>query len=252
MAERIAFHYVSKDSALHRWDARSKLLGLVMVTLSLLPTRFPLLLFHSGLLLALLFVSRFPWKAFFRDLRMWLVFLLFLSLLQTVSNSESSSLPLSWIPISREGLWTGVFTFWRLGLILGFGVLFTAVTRPRELQDALVWFLRPVPFLPARRIGLMAGLTLRLFTLLVEEGEEVKLAYRARYGDRCRNPWRRLKCLLLPILRRSFSRADEIAFALAARGYREDQPLRLPPLRLADLLPLPILGGLLVSAAFLG
>lgn len=252
MAERVAFHYVTGDSALHRWDARLKFFGLLMVTLSLLTTRVPILLLHSGLLFCLFAVFRLPWKLFSRDLRSWLLFLLVLSLVQAVSWSRPPSSFLPWISVSREGLWAGVLTFWRLGLLLGFGLLFTAITRPRELQDALIWLLRPLPFVPAQRIGLMAALTMRLFTILVEEAAEVQLAHRARLGHRQRNPWRRLKRLLLPILRRSFSRAEEITFALAARGYREDKPIVLPPVRLTHVLPLPLLGGLLLAATFLG
>lgn len=249
---RITFRYIGRNSPLHRWDSRPKLFGLLMVTLSLLSTRLPLLLLLSGLLFGLLVVFRFPWKTFIRDLRTWLLFLLVLSLLQTFSTSWTSEASLPSISVSRDGLLAGALTFWRLGLILGFGVLFTAVTRPRELQDALVWLLRPFPFLPAQRIGLMTALTFRLFTLLLDEAEEVRLAHRARLGDRCRNPWRKLKSLALPVLRRSFSRAEEVTFALAARGYCEDKPLGLSPLLISHLWPLPILGGLLLAGAFLG
>ena len=54
----------------------------------------------------------------------------------------------------------GIFSCWRLGLILGYSVLFTAVTRPRELQSTLIYFLKPIPLIPERRIGLMVSLTL--------------------------------------------------------------------------------------------
>ena len=87
----------------------------------------------------------------------------------------------------------------------------------------------------------MVSLTLRFFSLLLDQVEEVRLAYRARLGDRRRNPFRMAKSLGLPILRRSFLHADEVTFALAARGYREDIPFHLPGVPNSHWIPLAIL-----------
>jgi energy-coupling factor transporter transmembrane protein EcfT len=145
-----------------------------------------------------------------------------------------------------EGIYLGSFTCWRLGLILGYAVLFTSVTRPREIQDTLIWLLKPVPFIPERRIGLMVSLTLRFFSIILDQAEEVNLAHKARLGDRNRNPFRRAKFLALPLLRHSFSRAEEVTLALAARGYRDDLPLHLPKLPISHLILLFFLLGFFV------
>jgi energy-coupling factor transporter transmembrane protein EcfT len=71
------------------------------------------------------------------------------------------------------------------------------------------------------------------------------LANRARLGDRCKNPFRRAKSLALPILHRSFSRAEDVTLALAARGYREDVSTRLAELRRTHLIPLAMYLGVL-------
>ena len=117
-------------------------------------------------------------------------------------------------------------------------MLFTAVTRPRELQNALVWFLKPVPFIPERHVGLMVSLTLRFFSVILDQVEEVRLANRIRFGDRQKNPLRRAKSLALPILRRSLFRAEDVTLALAARGYRDDIPLMLPRMNRLQVIPL--------------
>ena len=119
---------------------------------------------------------------------------------------------------------------WRLGLILCYSVLFTFVTRPREVQDAVVWYLKPFPFLPARRIALMISLTIRFLPLILDRAEEVRAAERSRLGDLRKNPLLRARYFLLPVFRRSLLRANEMAVSLAARGYREDLPSDLPPL----------------------
>jgi len=223
----------------------------MMITVTLLNTEVLWFTLATGLLLCLSILARLPMRQFLRDFWTWTLFLLILFLFQASFTSGPGLTKLPWLPISQDGLKLGAFTCWRLGLILGYAVLFTAVTRPRELQNSVVWLLKPLPFLPGRRIGLMVSLTLRFFSLILDQAEEVRLAIKARMGDRCKNPFRKAKALSLPVLRRSLSRAEDVTFALAARGYRDDIPLRLPELKLSHLIPLPILSGFLLAVWFL-
>ena len=153
----------------------------------------------SAILIGLLILSRLPLSQFLRDFRAWAFFLFILFLFQAffAQGPRLSSVP--WLPVSKEGFRLGGFTCWRLGLILGYAVLFSAVTRPRELQDTVIWFLKPIPFLPERRIGLMVSLTMRFFSLIMDQAEEVHLAHMARLGDRNKNPFRRAKFFALPL-----------------------------------------------------
>jgi len=209
-----------------------------MVTATLLPTKMAWLFLDSGLLLGLLAFSRLPLRQFLRDSRTWAIFLLAFFLIHAFFSPGSRLPAVPWIPVSGEGLRLGGVTCWRLGLILGYAVLFTAVTRPRELQGALVWLLRPVPLIPERRVGLMVSLTLRFFSIILDQAEEVRLAHKTRLGDRHRNPFRKVKLLVLPVLRRSLFRAEDVTLALAARGYRDDIPLLFPRLDRSHVIPL--------------
>lgn len=248
---RLALHYFPGDSPLHRWDARCKFFGLLMITATLIQTRISWFIFDSILLFSLFFLSRLPLKNILRDLNSWMILLFVLFLFQVILTSGDRFPSFSWLPISKEGLLLGGLTCWRLGLILGYAVLFTAVTRPRELRDALIWILKPIPMLPERRIGLMVSLTLRFFSRILDQAEEVRLAHRARLGDRNRNPFRRIKFTALPILRRSILQAEDVTLALAARGYRDDLPLHLPKLPISHLITLIIFLGILMGMWFL-
>jgi len=240
---RIALHYFPGNSVLHRWDARCRFLGLLMITATLLQSKITWLTFDSVLLIGLLILSRLPLRQFFQDFWNWMIFLIALFLFQAFFTPGFRISLLPWLPVSQDGLRLGAFTCWRLSLILGYAVLFTAITRPREIEDVLIWLLKPVPFLSARRIGLMVSLTIHFFAIILDQAEEVRLAHNARLGDRNKNPFRRAKFLALPLLRRSFSRAEDVTLALAARGFRDDLPLRLPKLPLAHLIPIFILLG---------
>jgi energy-coupling factor transporter transmembrane protein EcfT len=209
-----------------------------MITATLLSSKFAWLTFDSILLFGLLILSRLPLRQFFRDFRIWAIFLIALFLFQVFFTLGPRVFTFSWLPISQDGLRLGIFTCWRLGLIFGYSVLFTAITRPREIQNTLIWILKPIPFLPGRRIGLMVSLTLRFFSIILDQAEEVRLAHKARLGDQNRNPFRRAKFIALPLLRRSFSRAEDVTLALAARGFRDDLPFRLPKLPVSHFFPL--------------
>jgi biotin transport system permease protein len=238
MARRIAFHYVPGHSLLHRWDSRCKVLGLLMVSFTLLRPNVTGLLLNSSFLLSLLLLSGVPLKQFIRDLRTWGIFLFILFIFQAVLTPGPKLSLLPWLGISKDGVLLGALTCWRLALLLSYAVLFTAVTRPREVRDSVIWFLKPVPFLPEGRIGLMVSLALRFFVLILDQAEETLLAYKARLGNLKKNPFRKARFLALPLLRRSFYRVDEVTFALAARGLREDLPVRLPRVKLSHWVPL--------------
>jgi energy-coupling factor transporter transmembrane protein EcfT len=238
MAQRIALHYFPGNSPLHRWDARCKFFGLLTITATLLQSKIPWLIVDSGILFGVLILSQLPLRQFLRDVRTWAIFLLILFLFQAFFAPGPRLSAFPWLPVSIDGLRVGSLTCWRIGLILGYAILFTAVTRPRELRDTLIWLLKPIPFLPERRIGLMVSLTLRFFSLILDQAEEVRLAHKARLGDENKNPFRKAKFLALPLLRRSFSRAEDVTIALATRGFRDDLPLHLPKMPFSHLIPL--------------
>lgn len=241
MAYGLALHYFPGNSPLHRWDARCKLPALLLITLGLLHAGIKGLVLFSVLFVTALFLSRLPLKRLLHDFKAWGFFLALIFFAKVLFSPGSRIPSLPWLPASQEGIRLGLLTCWSLGLVLGFGILFSAVTRPRELQNAVIWFLTPFPFLPARRIGLMVSLTIRFLPILFDQTEEVRLAFQSRLGNRRKNPFLRAKFLILPVLRRSLIHADEFALALAARGYREDLPLRLPSVptnhRLGLLIP---------------
>ena len=244
MVSRLTFHYYPGRSWLHRWDARCKLLGILLIGFQLFHADGFTLTALSVTLCAAFWLSRLP-AAFLRELRGWEFMLLAIFCVHAIFTPGSRFPAWPWLPITGSGLRRAVVA-WRLGLMLGYASLFTAVTRPRELLEALAWFLLPFRFLPTRRIAFMATLTMRFLPLMLDELGEVNQANKARLGERRLNPVTRAKHLFVPVLRRSFTRADELALALAARGYREDLAVEWPVFPPRHLIPVMLLGVLWV------
>jgi len=243
MANRLAFHYFPGRSFLHRWDTRCKLPALLLSTIGLLHMTAESLAIFTALLGALYMSARLPWKPLFSDLKGWALLLLLVFLAQAfLAPQASTPLPsAAGSPSIPPSIHLAALACWRLALIICYAILFTSVTRPRDLRNALIWLMSPFPFLPGRRIALLATLTVRFIPSLLDQADEIRQAIRLRAGNRRRNPIHRIKVVILPLFRRSLIRADETAMSLAARGYREDVCFHLPKLPLADSLALVLL-----------
>jgi len=258
---RIAFHYIPGNSFLHRWDARCKFLGFLILTATLIQIKISLFLFQSILLVSLFFLSKSPIQSLARDLRFWLLFLFLLFLFHSLFTPGKTLSFSPYLPLTKEGLFGGGLVCWRLGLILGYATLFTSVTRPRELRETIAWILKPIPLftsvtrprelretiawilkpipsIPNRRIGLMVSMMWRFFYRFLDHKEEVELAYQARLGNLNRNPFRKIKSLVLPLLRKALFEVEEVTYALASRGYHDRVPLFLPKLPLSHWIPI--------------
>ncbi len=234
MDSRLTLQYLPGDSFLHRLDTRCGLLALCACSMGILHMS-PAGMSLFSLLFLVLTLSLGRWKGMvFKALGGWSLLLFALFAVQAFSL-EPGARPFAAIPVTFQSLQLASLSCWRLALLLGYATLFTLVTSPRRLEEALAQILRRLPFLPARRIGMMVSLTLRFLPLLLLQAREVRLAFRSRLGEKRRNPVDRLRLFAVPILRKSLVRADELSYALAARGYREDRPIEAEPVPVLHL-----------------
>lgn len=245
MARRLALHYVPRSSIVHGLDARTKLFAVLLLSSALLrPSRLALAVVTLGLVTATA-AARLPWALLWRTCRGWLPFLGLVFFVQAFSLENVASKgamdealksfdPLgAWRAVSgffppRE-VFRALDTVWRLGLMVLWAVVFTAVTPPRDLQHAVLWLLRPLPFFPARRIAVMVALSLRFFAQLLDDLERIRLAERARSGDRPFRPFRRLRTFVSALFRKALAHSETTALAMAARDYREDIAVDISP-----------------------
>ena len=137
--------------------------------------------------------------------------------------------------------------------------LLTFTTSPAQLAhglEALLWPLARLGF-PVRELVMVLTIALRFVPTLFDEIDKIAQAQRARGIDVVsRNPWRRVQSwvpMFVPIFVSAFRRADELATAMEARGFRTARHrTRLYQLRLTyrDLAASLIV--LIVSLAVLG
>jgi len=226
MAELALWGYRPGRTLLHRLDPRFGLLILIMFSLTVLRAGLPALVLFSIACIGLSGHLGIGIARLIRELRYVAVLLLFIVAARGLVTAGHPIVSIFGLALTEEGVATGILIAWRLLIIIILGAMFMLSARPSAIKAAIEWYLKPVPWIPHARVGMMLGLLLRFIPVIFFQSGEVADAQRARGVERVKNPIRRLMILVIPLLRKLFLTADELATAMAARGYRDD---RTPP-----------------------
>lgn len=229
MMDKMIFgRYIPAESMLHRMDPRSKLilvfLFVCIVFLANNAMTYAVLTVYTLLMVAM---SKVPFKFLIGGLKpiIWLVlFTLFLHLFLTTEGKILFQY--GWIKIYEEGLRQGIFISLRFFLLILMTSLLTLTTTPIEITDGLETLLGPLKKVkfPVHELALMMSISLRFIPTLMQETDKIMKAQTARGVDFTGGPIKdRVKAiipLLIPLFVSSFKRAEELAIAMEARGYR--------------------------------
>ena len=125
------------------------------------------------------------------------------------------------ITITQSGLADGGLVCWRLALTVLTSIIFISTTRFKEVKAAVLWFLKPFPFIPAQRIALMMGLSLRFIPVILNRARTISDTQQARCIQNRKNPFYRTIKFTIPLLRKTFQEADHLAMAMEARCFSD-------------------------------
>jgi len=234
--------YVPRDSFVHRLDPRSKLLFLIF---------FALVVFWAnnwlsyGLLLCFLLIvilaSRIPGSYLLRGLKpVWFLIVFTVVLHLLVTKGGTVYVQWGWFSIEQAGVQQAIYMAFRLGALVTIGALLTLTTKPMDLTDGLERLLSPLKRfnVPVHELALMLSIALRFIPTLLEETDKIMKAQKARGVDFETGPLlKRAKHMIpivIPLFIGAFRRAEELALAMEARGYRGGEGrTRLRQLRLS-------------------
>lgn len=220
--------YVPKESFVHRLDPRSKLLFLIVfASIVFLANNW----LTNGLLLLFLLLSiisaRIGVPYLLRGLRpVWFIIVFTTCLHLFMTKGGAVYLRLGWLTVEEAGVYQAIFMTLRLTLLVLIGALLTLTTKPIDLTDGLELLLHPLKRLkvPVHEIALMLSIALRFIPTLLEETEKIMKAQKARGVDfETGSPLKRAKNMIpivIPLFISAFRRAEDLAFAMEARGYR--------------------------------
>ena len=223
MIELAAYRYRFGTSVLHQLDARFKLVFLVMLSFVSLKAQGAALAILTITLLALMINAGQTVKSLLTLLRYVIIFLVLIFIARALATPGATLFEYKTVTVTREGIHGGMLVCWRLMLVILIGLAFVTTTRTPEVKAAVEWFLSPVPLVPARRVSIMMSLVVRFIPVILDQAKETADAQRARGVENRKNPLYRLTKLLIPLMRRTFERADKLALAMEARCYTENR-----------------------------
>lgn len=231
--------YYPANSVIHRLDPRTKLVGTLVFLISLFAFRsFAAYAVATVFLAAVIRASKVPFKFMVKGLKA-IVILMMITVVFNMFLTPGEPLFSIWkLTITREGVVQAAFMAIRLTYLISGASIMTLTTTPNQLTDGLEKGLRPLNkiHVPVHDIAMMMSIALRFIPILLEETDKIMKAQMARGADfesggviqKAKN----MVPLLVPLFISAFRRANDLAMAMEARGYRGgDGRTKMHPLK---------------------
>ena len=220
--------YVPGHSVVHRMDPRAKLLLVFAYVLIVFLANNPIGYTFLGVYtLVIVAMSKVPVSFILRGLKPVLFIIIITFLLHIFMTKEGPLLfEWGWFSVYKGGLIQGILISLRFLFLILITTMLTLTTTPIEVTDGMESLMNPFKKLklPVHELALMMSISLRFIPTLMEETDKIIKAQTARGVDFSSGPVTdRLKAvvpLLVPLFIGSFKRAEELAIAMEARGYK--------------------------------
>lgn len=220
--------YIPGDSFIHKLDPRTKI---AIIFFFVVIVFFANSVMSYGVLtlfaLGSVFVTRIRVRYILKGLKpVWfLIAFTFLLHLFVTKEGEVITTILGW-DLHRGALIQGASISLRFFLLIMVTSLLTLTTTPIEITDAIEQLLGPLKKFrfPVHELALMMSISLRFIPTLMQETEKISKAQASRGVDFRTGAFKdRIKAvipLLVPLFVSAFKRAEELAMAMEARGYK--------------------------------
>lgn len=228
MSRVVIGQYIPGDSLIHRLDPRAKLLFVFvfffLIFLANNLSTYLILYLFSILAISL---SHIRFRLFLQAMKPVVFLILLTSVLHLVLTHGGRPLFVTpFFTVYEEGLRQVVFISSRFLILVVMASLLSFTTSSLDLTDALEQLMGPLKKIrvPVHELALMMSIALRFIPTLWEETTKIMNAQLARGANLdSGNIFKRLKAyipIFIPLFLSSFRRAEELAMAMEARGYR--------------------------------
>jgi len=223
VAEITPFTYRPGDSILHLLDTRLKFFIISLVNISMLPAGFISTGFYFFMLLFFFKKTGLRFFSMLSNMKFFLILLVFVFLARAFTITGDTVFSSFGVTVSNQGLAEGAMVAFKFFLIMLTGIIFSATTKPSSVKTAVQWFLKPVPFVPEKRVAIMISLALCFMPVILRQAKEVSDAQKARCAHLQKNPIRKTIGIVLPLLKKTFLSADNLILAMESRCYSDDR-----------------------------
>lgn len=208
---------------LHRLDVRCKFFVICLLSMAMIGAHFPVCCFYGLILLFFLKNSNLNVVTTLNHIKYFMLLLFFIVLARSITLEGDIFFSIYNLSITKQGLTDGLLVALKFFLVMLTGVIFSATTKPSCVKNAVQWGLRPIPFIPEKRVAIMISLSLSFMPVILNHGREISEAHKARCGDCEKNPVKKIIRLVLPLLKKIFLSADHLVLAMESRCYSDDR-----------------------------
>ncbi len=230
MLKDITFgQYYDTKSILHKADPRVKIILMILFIIFIfLAKNMFSLIFATACVLAVLMLTKVPFKIYLKNLKAILPVLIFTAIINLFYGDGGQVLISFWrFEVTTAGVYKSFFMAMRIVLLIFISSVLTYTTTPNDLTDAIESLLSPLKFIGLKNavhtLAMMMTIALRFIPTLIEEAEKIMNAQKARGADlESGGLIDRVKALipiLIPLLISSVRRAYELAEAMECRCY---------------------------------
>ncbi|WP_342264169.1 energy-coupling factor transporter transmembrane protein EcfT [Spiroplasma endosymbiont of Clivina fossor] len=238
--------YLPYNSLVHRLDPRIKMLSIIaLIAAVFINTGFTGYILTGTVIISIFFISKLPLRLLFSLFK----FVIFVTLVLLVLNFflikpefNADKQPLwdtvgliyqpakfKFLIVSCKAILTALYISLRIYLMVLVTTILTSTTKPLDLTLALEDLMWPLKLIkiPVHIISIIISMALRMLPTLFEEAMRIKKAQASRGMDskngKFKDKIKSIVSLIIPLLVSSFQKAEDMAYAMDARGYDPHQ-----------------------------
>ena len=219
--------YYPAESVIHRLDPRVKLVGTLTFIISLFLHRSFLMYLVAAVFLTIVIkASKVPFRFMIKGLKAIMVLLLITVVFNMFLTPGTPLIRIWKLTLTVEGVKQAAFMAIRLAFLIVGSSVMTLTPTPNHLTDGMEKGLAPLNKLhvPVHEVSMIMSIALRFIPILLEETDKIMKAQEARGADfdsgNLIQKAKSLVPLLVPLFISAFRRANDLAMAMEARGYR--------------------------------
>lgn len=219
--------YLPLDSIIHHMDPRAKIGAMLIMMIAIfIPAGYAGYGVIAAAVIGTALLARlklsFLWRAM-QPMLFMLTFLLIINLL--VIRDGDVLFTIFGFSVYSGAISQTLYIVVRLALMIMITTILTATTKPLELTLGIEDLLKPfqVIHVPAHEIAMMISIALRFIPTLIEETQRIMKAQASRGVDMeegsLMEKVKAILSLIVPLFVSAFQRAEDLAYAMEARGY---------------------------------
>lgn len=258
MGDLVLGRYLPLNSIIHRLDPRAKIICMLFLLVAIfIPVGYFGYAILCGIVIILILLSKLRFRYILKAMKPMMFMLIFLLIINILVIKTGTILfSIGWLDVYDDAIYQTLFIVVRLALMISITTILTATTKPLDLTLGIEDLLTPFKRVgvPAHIIAMMISIALRFIPTLIEETQRIMKAQASRGVDFNEGKFiekiRGILSLIVPLFISAFQRAEDLAYAMEARGYSPDDTrtrYKQLKLKMLDVVSMLLTAGLLTS-----